>query len=343
MLYKKIRQILLKILFLIFLFLIISASILFFKKPTGTTNNITWGVAFSQTFAKELGLDWKKVYIEMLDDLKPKGLRLPVYWPKVEPKKGKFDFSDYDFMMDEAKKRDIPVILVVGERVPRWPECHVPRWTENMEKSEVQKNLLNIIELTVKRYKNIDNLKMWQVENEPFLPYFGTCDFVDVKFLDKEIELVKSLDPKRKIMLTDSGELSLWLPTAKRADVFGTTMYRTVWSSHFSKYIGYITYPLPPKFFWFKANLVKLFYGDKPIIVSELQAEPWSSGKVLTELSKEEQEKSIDIEKFNENIEYARKVGFKEVYLWGVEWWYWQKEEKEDPSYWDTAKKLFKE
>jgi hypothetical protein len=343
MLYKKIIKVFLKILAISFLFLIIASSILFFKTPAGTTDNITWGVAFSQTFAEELGLDWKKVYIEILEDLKPAGLRLPVYWPEVEVEKGKFTFSDYDFMMNEAEKRNIPVILVVGERVPRWPECHVPKWTENMKKNKVQENLISLIEHTVKRYKDRDNLKMWQVENEPFLPYFGSCDIVDVKFLDKEIELVRFLDPDHKIMLTDSGELSLWLPAAKRADVFGTTMYRTVWSASFSKYLGYITYPLPPKFFWFKANLVKLFYGDKPIIVSELQAEPWSPGLLLSELPQEEQKKSMDIEKFQQNIEYAKKVGFKEVYLWGAEWWYWKKEKKDNPSYWNVTKKLFLE
>jgi len=341
--HKKILPIFFKIIFLIFLFLIIASSILFFKKPFDVSDNIKWGLAFSQTFANELGLDWKKTYIEILDDLKPKDIRLPVYWPEVEAKKGKLDFSDYDFMMDEAEKRKISVILVVGERVPRWPECHVPDWTKNMKKGELQEDLLKVIKQTVNRYKDRGNLKIWQVENEPFLPYFGTCDFVDVGFLDKEIALVRSLDPNHKIMLTDSGELSLWLPAAKRADVFGTTMYRTVWSTKLSKYFGYITYPLPPKFFWFKANLVRLFYGNKPIIVSELQAEPWSPGALLSELPEEEQRKSMDIKKFHQNIEYARNVGFGEVYLWGTEWWYFQKEKKNNPSYWNAAKELFKE
>ena len=49
----------------------------------------------------------------------------------------------------------------------------------------------------------------------------------------------------------------------------------------------------------------------------------------------------MSFEKFNENIEYAKKTGFDEMYLWGVEWWYWMKQ-KGDNSYWNRVKELFK-
>ena len=38
----------------------------------------------------------------------------------------------------------------------------------------------------------------------------------------------------------------------------------------------------------------------------------------------------------------ARRVGFSEAYLWGVEWWYWLKETKGEPAVWDTARELFR-
>jgi len=306
-------------------------------------NHINWfGISFNQNHAASLGLDWKQVYQDMLVELQPKHVRIAAMWSGVEREKGVYDFADVDWMMDMAQKYNADVILVIGQKAPRWPECHVPEWAKNIEKSKMQEKLLTTIEETVKRYKDRDGLNMWQVENEPFLPYFGECDLVDISFLDKEIALVRSLDPDHKIMITDSGELSIWFPAAKRADIFGTTMYRIVWSDKFSKYLGgYITYPLPPKFFWLKANLVHLLYGDKPIIVSELQAEPWSPGSILSELPLEEQRKSMDIEKFHQNIEYAKKVGFEESYLWGAEWWYWMKEEQDDPAFWEAAKELF--
>ncbi len=327
-------------------FLIIVASFasfilaLSFKKPPQSTGVKEWSVSFSQKFASSLGLDWQKTFLSILDELKPAKVRLPVYWDIIESKKDELSFADYDFMMGELKKRGVPVVLVVGKRTPRWPECHEPVWNKGLSREDSKKELLSAITETVIRYKNDENLRAWQVENEPFLPYFGECPKPDGKLLDEEIALVKSLDPNRPVMVTDSGELSLWIQAFSRADVFGTTMYRTVWSRLISPYVGYVTYPLPPKFFWFKANLVNLMTGEnKPIIVSELQAEPWSSGS-LNELAMEEQAKSMTLEKLKENIDYAEEVGFPEVYIWGAEWWYFMKEKNGDPSFWDEAKRI---
>ena len=139
-------------------------------------------------------------------------------------------------------------------------------------------------------------------------------------------------------MVTDSGELSIWVRAAKRADVFGTTMYRIIHKNP----IGYFKYPLPPKFFWLKANITHLFFPGKPIVVSELQAEPWGP-KLIYDLTLEEQEKSMSLAQFHENIEYAEKVGFPEYYLWGAEWWYWLKIKHNRPEFWEAAKVIFEE
>ena len=154
-----------------------------------------------------------------------------------------------------------------------------------------------------------------------------------MKFLEKEIDLVRSLDPNHPIIITDSGELSVWFRAAKRADIFGTTIYRIVWN----KYTGYVKYPLPPKFFWLKANFIRLFYPEKPIIVSELQAEPWGP-KQIYEMSFAEQSKSMNLKQFYDNMEYAKEVGFPEIYLWGAEWWYWLKVKHNQPEIWEAAK-----
>lgn len=44
------------------------------------------GVTFSSRYAGDIGLDWRQAYISMLDDLKVKNIRLPVYWDLVEKK-----------------------------------------------------------------------------------------------------------------------------------------------------------------------------------------------------------------------------------------------------------------
>jgi len=285
--------------------------------PKGFSQNIKWGAAFSKPYAIDLKLNWQKTYLALLDDLKIKYLRLPIYWEDVEPQKNIYDFSDYDWMIKEAEKRKVKLILAVGYKLPRWPECHKPAWAK-------PEDVLDYVKTTVNRYKASPALYFWQVENEPFFNY-GECPDYDSGILDKEIELVRSLDSEHRILATDSGELGFWWRAAKRGDIFGATMYRVI----YDKNLGYTRYDLflPHQFFWLKANLLRLFYPEKPIIVSELQAEPW-------------QGKGMDLKQFQSNIVFAQKTGFPEVYLWGAEWWYWMKEKNNDPSFWNYAREV---
>lgn len=333
---QKILTIFLKIVLYTFILLII-LYLIFRSRPEGIVSSpdeIEWGVSFSKEFAEHMGLDWKNLYFSILNDLKARKIRIPLYWTSIEPYEGQFVFEQFDWMIEEASRKSARVILVIGRKVPRWPECHIPDWVASYEEKEQHEKMLFFMEKVINRYKNLDNLYAWQVENEPFLS-FGVCPECDVSLLDREIELVRKIDPARPVMVTDSGELSIWLPAAKRADIFGSTLYRIVYKKPF----GYIEYPMDPKFFWAKANLVHLFNPGKPIIISELQAEPWAPGQIKV-TSLDDQAKSMDLEKFNSNIEYAKKVGFPEIYLWGVEWWYWLKEKHGKAELWEAAKKV---
>jgi hypothetical protein len=261
-----------------------------------------------------------------------------VYWDLVEPELGEYRFDDLDWQLEEAGKRQGSVILTIGQRVPRWPECHIPGWV-SVDDKERQASLLRFMGKVVERYKDNPTVTMWQVENEPFLLFFGVCPPFDKNFLDQEIAFVKAADPSRQILLTDSGELSLWVSAASRGDVFGTTMYRHIWSS---KVGGYFTYPIGPNFFRTKALLINVLARQYNLIVIELQAEPWASGWIAG-IPLEEQSRTMDAAKLRENVEYAKRVGFPEVYLWGGEWWYWLKEKKDYPALWETGKELFRE
>ncbi len=328
---------------LAFLIVLVGLTTLWFLRPPQSAGDVRFGVTFSHTFAEHLKLDWRETYLALMDDLGVRNIRIPVYWPEIEGEQGKYDFSNYDWMMSEAEKREVNVTLVVGMRVPRWPECHVPPWAESLSPEDRNISLRYAITEVVERYKDNPALIRWQVENEPFLPHFGECPSPDAEALDAEIALVRFLDPEHPIIVTDSGELSVWASAYKRADIFGTTMYRTVWSDLFSPTLGYITYPLSPKFFWFKANIVRALYGNKPIIVSELQAEPWGPEFFrIANMTKEEQAFSMTLERFDDNIAYAREAGFSEVYLWGAEWWYFLKSHENDSSYWDRARGVIK-
>lgn len=299
--------------------------------------DVKLGMTFSSRYASDLGLDWKKTYLALLEEIGVKKLRLPVYWDLVEKEKGTYDYADVDWQLEEAKSHGAEVILTVGLKVPRWPECHIPEWAN--ENDQVRKQgILHFIGKTIERYKNNPTVVKWQIENEPFLS-FGICPPFDVTFLEQEVALAKIADPSRPILLTDSGELSLWYGAASRGDEFGTTMYRDIYSN---KAGGYFRYPIGPNFFRTKAWFVNMFAKQNNLIVIELQAEPWASGWIA-DMSLEEQFRTMNETKLRENVDYAKRVGFPEVYLWGGEWWYWMKEKKDYPAIWETGKELFHE
>lgn len=327
----------LKIIAWIILAIIILIALLFgyFNLPTNKANKeAQLGVTFSYRYAKDIGLNWQGAFIATLDDLKAKKIRIPVYWDLVESQRGQYDFSAIDWQLNEAAKRNAEIILVVGQKVPRWPECAIPQWAAQDDQIR-KRELLRFIDLTVERYKNHPEIKFWQVENEPFLN-FGICPALDTNLLDLELALVRAKDPTRKVIVTDSGELSLWISAAKRGDIFGTTMYRYVWN----KKVGYYNYPIGPRFFHFKHWLAKTFSDQKNFIVIELQGEPWVAGWT-TSVPLEQQFASMNDVRLVDNINFARKTGFSEIYVWGVEWWYWVKVNQNHPEVWDTAKTEF--
>jgi len=293
-----------------------------------------FGVTFSTLQAKELGLQWKDVYLATLDDLKVKNIRIPVYWDEVEKSPDQYDFSEIDWQMDEAQKRNAKIILAIGQRVPRWPECHRPIWEESADEKKQKEDLLKYLEVVILRYKDNSALEIWQVENEPFLNVFGNCPVGNGKLLDQEIALVGKLDSNHKIMITDSGELSSWTQTAKRGDYFGSSIYRSV-----QTFLGFFSYKYitPTAFYRLKAWLVGK--SSNEIFVSELQAEPWTR-QPMTQTSVKDQAKSFDIQDFKDNILFARQLGFPRIYFWGVEWWYWKKLQG-DASFWTTAQEMF--
>jgi len=317
------------------IFVLIFISYLFIGSPP-QAEKITWGMNFSQKHAQNLGLDWQKTYFALLDDLEVKNIKLITHWDLIEPEKDKYNFEDLDWQVRKTEEKGVKILLVIGMKTGRWPECHIPEWAKNLTKEEQQEEILEMIEKIVSRYKDSRTIELWQVENEPFFP-FGECPWVDKNFLKKEINLVKSLNPNRPIIISDSGEFSFWVTAAKLGDIVGTTLHRRVWSKELKIYVTH--YWFRPIYYWRKSQIIKKLF-DKEVIVVELQAEPWCP-TLLYDCSLGEQKKTMNLAQFRKNIEFAKKTGLDKFYLWGGEWWYWLKEKQNQPSIWDEAKNLF--
>lgn len=299
-----------------------------------------YGVSFNTVYAQELGLNWKTVYDAIIDELGVKKVRLAAHWDMIEPEDGTFNFEEIDYQVKKARESDVEVLLAVGKRLPRWPECHVPEWAINLSKEDQEEKILRYIEAVITRYEEQEHITMWQVENEPYLSVFAKdhCFNFDSDFLDKEIELVRSIDDRdRKILVTDSGELSMWRRAFSHGDVFGTTMYVYSWNA----VMGEFRNPFLPGFYSFRYNLWQFLGGaNKEAIIAELALEPWLDKPVIKEQTAV-QIRRMSPEKFDTVIEFAKRTGMKTQYLWGAEWWYYMKLQNED-WYWERGRELIR-
>ncbi|MCA9382979.1 endo-1,4-beta-xylanase [Candidatus Dojkabacteria bacterium] len=268
-----------------------------------------WGTTYSQKYAKDLGLDWKQAFKSIFDSIKFETVRLCAYWDEIEASKDSFSFANLDWLIEESTSRGIEVTLSLGRKVPRWPEYHEPSWVKANDYSFLEKRLLNYIDKTVSRYNNHSIITRWQIENEPFWS-FGNSDYpIQEDTVHKEYELVKGLD-NREIVCTDTGTWSSWRKAAKYGDQIGVNIYPIVYKQ--SKYFRQPEYSLVYR--------LKKLLISKPILISELQAEPWGPGKVQ-DLDEAEWQNSISIDKLNRNILLAKRTGIDEAWLWGCEWW----------------------
>lgn len=304
-----------------------------------TSSSLTLGLTYSDTYVRdELKLDPHTTFEAILDELQPEKIRLVAYWNEIEQMPGVFDFTSLDEQIREAEKRDISVVLAIGYRTPRWPECHIPDWVHGKDMDGFKTALWRYLETVVRRYKDRNIISGWQIENEPLLGVFGECPQGDRELLKGEIAFVRSLDT-REIMVTASGELSLWTRTAGLSETFGTTLYRYVWN----KYLGYFNHIYPPAFYTVRAWIARHFLGAKDIVIAELQAEPWGkNGKPLVQIPFDEQTEQFGPEELRSIVRFARKTGLSEIYLWGPEWWYFRKLHG-DQSFWNIGKELFHE
>ena len=198
-------------------------------------------------------------------------------------------------------------------------------------------------DLPPKMSENIEYIKKIHPDFEHYLFDSEDCrifikHYFDSSVINSELALVRNLDKKHSIIVTDSGEISTWYEASKAGDILGTTLYRTVRTPS-----GMIfTYDwLPPAFYKFRAWL----WGKESssFYISELQAEPWFGGSSPEEATISEMESTLSPNRLLKNINYAKHLGASRSYFWGVEWWYFMKTVKNDSRYLDIGKNIFQQ
>lgn len=300
-----------------------------------------YGFTWSVPYARSLGLDPQRGLEKALDELKPEHVRIPAYWSEIEKERGTYDFDWLDAQLEAAAARGTDVTLVVGSRVPRWPECWEPEWAARLSDiSERHRVQMTYVRKTYQRYANHPAIAGWQVENEAFFDFYAACPGMTRPLVLEEMRYVRGEEIKRgagrrPVITTDSGEWSFWIGFVGETDGLGISVYRSI----ATKWLGTLRHwYFTPTFYWRKAQLLSPIVG--PVFISEFQMEPWTL-RAIQETPLEDQYKTFDIDQMRDSFRYAKKLGLPAVDFWGAEWWLWMKEKQNVPEFWEEARGFF--
>lgn len=309
------------------------------------------GVTLSHRHLADIGVDLDKA-LDSLLLLSLTNVRLCCYWNEIEQTPGKYSYDNLDKIVKFCQKNKINIIFALGMKAPRYPEYHLPNWANskvNLSRlSEIglnQKYLFNrlslFLEKTINRYKGYSSIKVWQIENEPLDPSGERWLRISEAFLNSEVRLIKSLDPKRKVATTlwgnELGLRKVYKKVSDEVDLIGFDFY-TKCPATFLKF--FLRYMGPnDSLNKIKSIIEELKLSGKKVYIAELQAEPWEPNEIFT---KKYRPKSFLPADFRKNLDFAKKVGLETVYLWGFEYWLW-KLQNGDSEYWDKAREAIKE
>jgi hypothetical protein len=296
------------------------------------------GVSFIPDYAQSLGVDPQQT-MDALIGIGVKQFRLVSYWSDAEQTPGVYDFSQLDWQFKKAEAAHAKVILVVGLRQPRWPECHQPDWAGSLSTADRNAKLYDYMKAVVHRYQDSPSLEKYQLENEYFLLGFGTCTDFSRDRLVYEYNLVKNLDAKHPIIVGRSNN-ALGFPVGQpQPDEFSISVYKRVWDAGVTH--RYLEYPFPAWFYGYIGGVQKIF-NHRDMALGELQAEAWPpNGQTIPGTPLAEQNKSFNAQRFADRIQYGKATGMRTIDLWGAEYWYYRLTVLHDPSLWNVAQQEF--
>ena len=338
-----------------------TAVIFIFYGVTVFAEEVLVGTTFSKMQCDYLEENWKETYREVLG-MGFGIIRLGAYWDEIEAEEGTYDFKILDYQIKEAKLKNIPIILCVGMKVPRWPEYFIPDWVlqkmkiapwDDVTKSDyLREKTLIFIKETITRYMRDDSIKYWQIENEPF-DRIGTHGWwISNRFLDEEVKLVRELDSKKRPIITTLSThpnkvldfLSrLTSPTYQltRAlslcDIIGINVYPTV-GHKLWKYDLVFRTDADERVNTIKTIVERVRKSGKDVWVTELQAEPWDPGVLVH--TGDDKSLTASPEELTEYFNEIRSLGIPTVLLWGCEYWVSRKNRYNDSSWLDAVQSI---
>ncbi len=322
------------------------------------------GTTFSDKQCAYLQVNAKNTLKEILNtkfDL----IRLAAYWDELEPREDAYDFSSLDWQIAEAASKQIPIVLTVGMKAPRWPEYFIPPWvlrrlrlpkgSDVSRQAYLRQRTLRFMEVVVRRYRNEQMIRYWQVENEPLDRVGPGFWGIGPGFVKQEVELVRKLDPMhRPIVITAVTYpnpllrrfmyLFMWHDTIDEAfrlgDILGVNVYPVVGHRWLLKKSYYWT-TSEERRQYLSSILKRAKRAKKPVWITELQAEPWEPDQLV--YTEQEPPPTGDPAILPPSIEELRALGIETVFLWGSEYWQFRKARYRDAVWWNEVRRLLQQ
>ena len=303
------------------------------------------GFSFSPRAATALGEDPASALGELMPQLTPDLVRLPVYWDSVEAKRGAFDFTETDQLIKVVERynqtrgvRPARIVPIVGMRNMGYPELYVPAWIPPREREPAptmtsDPEYARYLRASFRHYHTNPLLYSWQIENEP-LDKVPTSAGADVSIsgdvLQDELEVLRSIDSRPAVITSyTSATLSLDLiglspsghslaPGAPQpvghplealqtGDILGLDLYVVTGDTSLSDASA------TKRIGWKRASF-PFWFGQasaagKPLWITEMQGAPWPGLDNFT---------TSDL-LFSANA--YRHRGASVILMWGVESW----------------------
>lgn len=297
--------------------------------------------------------DWCAAKLdELLAGLDARYVRISVEWSQVEPAQGQYDFSLVDALLGAAQNRGVRVLLTVGVKGQRHPEFYVPQWVldgSNLRKGQVisddpflRPQALAMVDAVVRHVAGSAAVDSWSADNEPYVASNRSNEWVlGEDFVREEVRIIHGADPARRPVVINHAQHLVfdrrWQVALADADILGTSIYP------FRRYdVGGQDLVIPilelgPLQTNYAAQARAAKAAGRDFWITEMQAEPWRDDDVRI-ISPTRPADDLTPAHFEDNIDYARRTGATRVYLWGAEWWLYQRDHYGDSTWWNLAK-----
>ena len=288
----------------------------------------------------------------LLRGLGAKHVRISVEWSQVEPKPGEYDFRLIDALVAEADRSGARVLLGVGVKAQRHPEFYIPDWV--MAKADLtrgheidhdpylRERALAMIAAVVAHVAGSPAIEAWSADNEPYVPSLRAQDWqLSREFVRLERDAIRANDRQARIISINHAQHFVFDRRWKDALADGEALAASFYPFRNYEILGrnYVIPiaeigPLAPNY---AAQARAAHAVGKPFWITEMQAEPWVD-EDLRLVGPRNPSPNLTVANFHKNIEYARRSGADRVYLWGAEWWLFQRQHYGDSTWWDLGR-----